>query len=61
MKIEWTPWFNVPMHCRLEVLSVAFLQFCGYFSGLIATIAIIYFLVSSLQNKLRGSVFQCSF
>lgn len=45
MGIKWAPWFNVPLHCRLEVLAVGFLLFCGYFSAVFATIAIIYFLV----------------
>lgn len=32
MVIEWTPW-NVPMHRRLEVLSVAFVLFSAHFIG----------------------------
>lgn len=52
MAIEWAPWFNVPLHRRLEVLAVAFQIFCGYFSGLFVTIAIIYFLVKKYHLEL---------
>lgn len=45
MKIDWTPWINVSMHRRLEVLGVAFLIFCAYFVGSISSITIIHSLV----------------
>lgn len=49
MKIEWAPWFNVPMHCRLEVLGVAFLIFCAYFVGSICFLGLFYSLVISIR------------
>lgn len=45
MAIEWIPWFNVPMHRRLEVLSVAFLLFWVLGTCLIAIIFILYAVV----------------
>lgn len=46
MAIEWTPW-NVPMHRRLEVLSVAFYILCGVYSGPLTTLTLVYLLVSA--------------
>lgn len=45
MKIDWTPWLNVSLHRRLEVLGVAFLIFCAYFVGSISSVTIIHSLV----------------
>lgn len=45
MKIEWTPWFNVPMRNRLEVLGVTLYMLCLTILGPICGIAILFFLV----------------
>lgn len=44
MAIEWTPWFNVPMHRRLEVLCIALFLF-SILLGPICTILMLYLLV----------------
>lgn len=49
MAIEWTPWFNVPIHRRLEVLSVAFPYFV-LLSSAIGSIAMVYLLVSDIMT-----------
>lgn len=33
MAINWTPWFGVPIHRRLELLSVGLIVFCEIFLG----------------------------
>lgn len=43
MAIQWTPW-NVPMHRRLEVLSVAFYILCGVYSGPLTVLTLLYLL-----------------
>lgn len=50
MAIEWTPWINVPMHCRLEVFFTAFAIYTAYFLGLISSIVIIYLLVNQMSD-----------
>ncbi|XP_031624109.1 2-acylglycerol O-acyltransferase 1-like [Contarinia nasturtii] len=37
MSIKWTPWFDVPMHRRLECLSVGLIVFCEIALGPICT------------------------
>lgn len=45
MKIEWTPWWNVAMHHRLEVLGVVLSMLSLTALGPICGITILYFLV----------------
>ena len=45
MPIKWTPWFDVALHRRLEVLCVSFYMFCVIFLGPICAFTIIYLLV----------------
>lgn len=52
MSLDWTPWFDVALHRRLEVLSVAFYMFQAIFLGPISAVTIIYLLVSQFfQGK----------
>lgn len=54
MVIEWTPWFNVPMHRRLELLSVGFIVFCEVALGPICTVLILFLIV--ISNKFCFSI-----
>ncbi|XP_031637193.1 2-acylglycerol O-acyltransferase 1-like [Contarinia nasturtii] len=46
MGMQWTPWFNVPCHCRLEVLSLTFFFLCVILLGPLSVILIIYLLIA---------------
>ncbi|XP_055303153.1 LOW QUALITY PROTEIN: 2-acylglycerol O-acyltransferase 2-like [Sitodiplosis mosellana] len=46
MRINWTPLFGVPLHRRLEVLSVAFFVFIFAFLGSISIPIIVYLLIA---------------
>lgn len=57
MAIEWTPWFNVPMHRRLEVLGVTLFMLSLTILGPICGVVILYFLVNLLSafNSISNS------
>lgn len=44
MDIQWTPWFNVPMHRRLELFSVAFMIFLAIGFPILSSIFLLYLL-----------------
>lgn len=46
LKINWTPWFNVPMHRRLELFSVGILTFFAFGLVPFTLSAIFYILVN---------------
>lgn len=48
MAIEWTPWFNVPCHRRLEVLAITFFMMMFLLLTPAITIMIIYLLVIAI-------------
>lgn len=48
MKIQWTPWFDVPIHRRLELFSVAFVIICETILGPICAIIILCLLVTPI-------------
>lgn len=48
MGINWTPWFNVPMHRRLEVFSLGFMMTFPILICPILSILMIYLLVITL-------------
>lgn len=50
MAIDWTPWFNVPLHRRLELFSVALLNSCGLLLPTVILFSVFYIIVS---RKLR--------
>lgn len=52
MDIDWTPWLDVSIHRRLEVLCIGCFMFCGLFGGIIS-IGILFYLVviSNLSIK----------
>ena len=45
MTINWTPWFDVPLHRRLELFSTGILMFCALIVPVLAPTVIIYLLV----------------
>lgn len=45
MAIDWTPWFDAPMHRRLELFSVGFIVFCEVALGPICTFLILILIV----------------
>lgn len=51
MAIQWTPWFNVPLHRRLEVLAVAYYYICALGSGLFSTFTIVFLLVTTYNDQ----------
>lgn len=60
--IKWTPWFNVPIHRRLELLSAGLLIFCAFFLIPISICVFFYTLVIAIsirkQNKKKRIHFQ---
>lgn len=46
MAIDWTPWFNVPLHRRLELFSVAALNSCGLLLPTVILFSVFYIIVS---------------
>lgn len=69
MVIEWTPWFDAPMHRRLELFSVGFIVFCEIALGPIAIAAILLLIVISVSisiqlnsiefNRISSKKFRC--
>lgn len=51
MSIEWAPLFNVPMHRRLELLSVGLIVFCEIALGPICTFIFVLFIVISIEYQ----------
>lgn len=47
MGINWTPWFDVPLHRRLEVLCIGIFTFTGIFGALISFSILFFFVVIS--------------
>lgn len=45
MAINWTPWFDVPLHRRLELLSIGLVVFCEVVLGPICVFIILCLLV----------------
>lgn len=50
MAIDWTPWFDAPMHRRLELLSVGFIVFCEIAMGPICTFFILLLIVILIKK-----------
>lgn len=46
MGIQWTPWFNVPIHRRLELFSTAFVVFLALGFPFVCSIFLLYLLVN---------------
>lgn len=56
MAIDWTPWFNVPLHRRLELFSCALLNSCGIFMPTVILFTSIYIIVSRKQNSVEPGI-----
>ncbi|XP_031639967.1 2-acylglycerol O-acyltransferase 2-like [Contarinia nasturtii] len=46
MAITWTPWFNVPMHRRMELFGIGFVMFCVLILPVLSSMFILYLLLA---------------
>lgn len=61
MAIQWAPW-NVPLHRRLEVLTIAFFIFFALGLQPLACLVILYLLVGkNILNKISNSTINLCF
>lgn len=51
MVIDWTPWFDAPMHRRLELFSVGIIVFCEIALGPICICVIFLSIVNSMNKN----------
>lgn len=57
MVIDWVPWFDTPMHRRLELISVGFIVFCEIALGPICTFVILLAIVIYSGKNIFFSIY----